>query len=68
MHRDFSKFISTDDDRRTVRKWVFGTAIFYGLAGLIVVGSVAVRNHQTDVASTAAAPAQVAIAINGHAR
>ena len=43
MRRDFSRDISTDEDRLTFRKWVRGFAIFYGLVGLFVVGFVAVR-------------------------
>jgi len=66
MRRDFSRYISTDEDRLTFRNWVRGFAIFYGLVGLFVVGFVAVRNYQTDMSRNAAAatPAAKMIAIN----
>ena len=68
MHRDFSRYISTDEDRLTFRKWVRGLAIFYGLMGLLVVSFVAVRNYQTDMSHNAAAatPAAKMIAINNN--
>jgi hypothetical protein len=67
MRRDFSRYISTDEDRLTFRKWVRGFAIFYGLVGLFVVGFVAVRNYQTDMShNTAASPAAKMIAINNN--
>jgi len=67
MHRDFSRYISTDEDRLTFRKWVRGLAIFYGLMGLLVVSFVAVRNYQTDMShNEAAAPAARMIAINNN--
>jgi hypothetical protein len=66
MRRDFGRYISTDEDRLTFRKWVRGLAIFYGLVGLFVVSFVAVRNYQTDMShnTAAATPAARMIAIN----
>ena len=60
MHRDFSSYISTDEDRLTFRKWVRGLAVFYGLIGLLVVSFVAVRNYQADISHNGAAAAPAA--------
>jgi len=60
MHRHFSEYISTDEDRLTFRKWMRGIAIFYGLIGLLVVSFVTVRNAQTDMSHNGAAAAPTA--------
>jgi len=64
MRRDFSKYLSTDEDRLTFRKWIRGLVILYGLTGLFLVGFVMVRNYQTDVSYSAASPAPTTIATN----
>ena len=51
-HRDFSRYISTDEDRRTVRRWLCVSAIGYGLLGLLVIGGSAVRFPQADTSHT----------------
>ena len=60
MYRDLSSYISTDEDRLTLRKWVRGLAVFYGLMGLLVVSFVAVLNYQTDMSHNGAAAAPAA--------
>ena len=68
MYRDFSKYISTDEDRLTFRKWVRGLGIFYALVALVVGSFVAVQSYQTDMSHHAAAagPAATMIAINNN--
>lgn len=60
MYRDFSRYISTDEDRRTFRKWVRGLAVFYGLVGLLVASFVVVRNYQADISHNGTAAASAA--------
>ena len=64
MYRDFTNYISTDEDRLTCRKWVRGLGVFYGLMGLLVVSFVAVRNYQAGMShnEAAVAPATNAMA------
>jgi hypothetical protein len=68
MHRDFSEYISTDEDRLTFRKWLVGLGAFYGLSILLIVSLVAVRSHQTIMPHNVAvvAPAATTIAINNN--
>jgi len=66
MHHDFRKFISTDEDRLIVRKWIRGLVILYGLVGLLLVGIIAAQNFQTDVSYSAAVSAPTAMAINSN--
>jgi hypothetical protein len=68
MHRDFSKYISTDEDRLTFRRWVRGLGIFYGLVAFVVGSFVAVRSYQIDTSHHAAAadPAATMIATNNN--
>ena len=65
-HRDFSRYISTDEDRLTVHRWVYGSTIVYGLLALLVIGDIAVRNHQTDPSHNAktTGPIPMTIATN----
>ena len=57
MHRDFSKYMPTNEDRLTIRKWKNSLEIFYGLALLLLVSFVAVQNRQTGMPHDAAASA-----------
>jgi len=66
MHRDLSKYIATEEDRLTVRKWTLGFAVFYGLLGVFLVGTVAARNYHADAASHTTSPASVTVAANGN--
>jgi hypothetical protein len=63
MARMPSNYIPTEEDRRVIRKWRFGIAIFYGVLVLAVVTMVGARHHlldgSQDVASTARAHARV---------
>ena len=68
MYRDFSKYIANDEDRTTFRKWVYGLGIFYGVAGLLMFGFVAVHSYETEVPQKTAvtATAATAIAVNSN--
>jgi hypothetical protein len=57
MHRDFSKYISTNDDRLTFRKWRNSYGLFYGLALLLLVSFVAVQSRSTGMPHQATASA-----------
>lgn len=57
MYRDFSKYIVTEKDKATFRNWVRGLAIFYGLAGFLVVSFLTLQVNHTDTQhNLAAAP------------
>jgi hypothetical protein len=55
MHRDFSKFFLTNEDRLTLRKWKNSAGIFYGLALLLLVSFVAIQSRPTGVPHQATA-------------
>jgi hypothetical protein len=57
MHRDFSKYISTNDDKLTFRKWKNSSGVLYGLALLLLVSFVAIQNRPTWMSHQATASA-----------
>jgi hypothetical protein len=57
MHRDFGKYISTNDDRLTFRKWKNSLGIFFGLALLLLVSFVAIQSRSTGMPHQATASA-----------
>jgi NO-binding membrane sensor protein with MHYT domain len=59
MHRDFSRYIANDKDRRAFRYWVLGCAIVYGLPLLHFVGVLAFTHH-ASVSHRGAEPASIA--------
>ena len=67
LYRDFSKYIATEKDRRTFRNWVRGLAIFYSLAGLLLVVFVTAQSNHPEtpgnVAATATPAASTVVSI-----
>jgi hypothetical protein len=57
MHRDFSKYISTNDDRLTFRKWRNSLGLFYGVVLLLLVSFVAIQNRSMGMPHQATASA-----------
>jgi hypothetical protein len=59
MYRDFKRYVANDKDRRTLRYWILGCAIIYGLPLLHFVGVLAFAHH-ANVSLRAAEPASMA--------
>jgi hypothetical protein len=57
MHRDFSKYISTNDDRLTFRKWKSSSGMIYGMALLLLVSFAAIQSRSTGMPHQATASA-----------
>jgi hypothetical protein len=55
MHRDFSKFAPTNEDRLTLRTWKNSSGMFYGLALLLLVSFVAIQSRPTGMPHKATA-------------
>jgi hypothetical protein len=55
MHRDFSKYTPTHEDRLTLRKWKNSSGFLYGLGLLLLVSFVAVQNRQAGIPHKATA-------------
>jgi hypothetical protein len=57
MARKPFDYVPTEEDRRTLRQWTFGLAVFYGALLLTLVAIIGIRHHviggSEDVASTA---------------
>ena len=62
MHRDFSKYSPTNEDRLTLRKWKNSSGIFCGLGLLLLVSFVAIQNQPTGMPHKATASAANTIA------